>query len=68
MNEQIAAINQSRNYWHNKLSSLLESIMLASLEQNNELHESLLEEFETTSVVLWYWDRKLKEEKALIYS
>lgn len=57
-------INLHRGHWIDKLNKLLNEIAMASLDQNNQLHDELLAEFETSALILWRYDRKLREERA----
>lgn len=64
--EEVFKLNSFRRKYHEKLQTLLDDIMMASLEQNNILHESLQEDLDTTLLILWRYDRKLREARANI--
>lgn len=57
-------IHKQREYFQTKLRKQMDELMFASIEQDAEKHASLLQAVETTTIILWRFDGKLKLERA----
>lgn len=59
MTEEIARINEQRTYWQHKLRMQLTDLMFCSLEGDKKRHEMLMDDIETSIIILWRFDRRL---------
>lgn len=71
MNEEQERINRQRAYWQNKMRIQLDHMMFASLDGDEQLHKDILEDFGTSVLCLWRFDKKLRisqkdEERELL--
>lgn len=60
MSVEVQRINKQRVYWHDRAHELLTRVLIASFEGDKEEYKRLMDDLETAQIIIWRFDRKLR--------